>query len=62
MDNANAKRGRADGKYTYSTDWNRVCARCGNTLGRHSAEKPHDNFDLLMGPECEGFKKAKVGG
>lgn len=55
-----AKRDRRNGQYTLEGNWNRVCAACGNTLGNHSAEAPHANDDLMLGPPCDGFKKSKT--
>lgn len=55
-----AKRERNTGRYTYEGKWERVCARCGNTLGNHDAEAPHPNDDALRGPDCTGFKPQRV--
>lgn len=50
-------RARKTGRYTYSK-MEVVCV-CGSPLSAHDAEAPHANGDLLRGPECDGFKKAK---
>ena len=51
-------RARTTGRYSYS-DMDAKCVRCGSTLGKHEAEAPHANGDLLTGPECAGFVPEK---
>lgn len=62
MTTTNTKRARAKktGQYMMDGGFDRVCARCGGTLGQHEYEAPHANYDLLMGPECEGFRAVRT--
>ena len=64
----NPSRNARTRRYQYSTDFDRVCATCGQRLGVHSAEAPHPVDDLIDGRnECPGFRpmrkaRAKVAG
>lgn len=53
-------RDRSNGRYSYDGNMDRVCARCGQTLGIHTAEAPHDIDDGFIGRYCKGFRPAKV--
>jgi len=54
-------RERSSGRYSYDGQWDRVCARCGLTLGQHTAEAPHIVDDMIEGVqrECKGFRPTK---
>lgn len=61
MQTTTHNRNRSNGRWTYSGDMDRKCVRCGQTLGVHTAEAPHDINDALVGTPCKGFKPAKGG-
>jgi hypothetical protein len=68
VNDANRKRNRRNGQYTFEGDFDRLCT-CGHTLGVHTAEAPHEciNGDVdLEGAtgeqcDCAKFKPSKKG-
>jgi hypothetical protein len=55
----NTMRNRSNGRYTYSSKFERVCT-CGRCLAAHDAEAPHAFGDYVLDsreglPDCDKF-------